>query len=405
VLTGKNIVCFASGWDCHPTSKHHVMRALSKRNHVIWVNWHASRTPSVSWADLRDGGAKLLQIRRGPRPASSSITVMTPLQFPLPGSGLARRANAAIVRRSVRKVLATLEPRPVQFWSFAPDVADLVGGFGEELVVYYCVDAFGEFPGYDREQTARAERELIRRSDLVIATSGPLHEAKRALHDNVHLVEHGVDHEHLSRAVADDVQIPADLRALPRPILGFVGVIGEWADLDIVAGLARRMPDASVVMIGPELTPRGPCAGLPNVHYLGARDHSRLPEYLAGFDVGLIPFRQVPLTYNANPIKLYEYLAAGVPVVSASLPTVRPVPGSVWLADDAETTARACAAALQHNTPAGRRTRSRSTMPESWRSRLDVIESLVDGTLKPRPIRLPEPQEPANAPCTAVQSA
>ena len=109
---------------------------------------------------------------------TDNITVVTPLQLPLPGSRLARRFNTFSVRRAIESVLETLPARPVQFWSFAPDVGDLVGRFDEELALYYCVDAFGEFPGYDRALIEQRERELIARSDVVITTSGPLYESK-----------------------------------------------------------------------------------------------------------------------------------------------------------------------------------------------------------------------------------
>lgn len=379
MISGKTIICFASGWDYHPTSKHHVMRKLSRCNHIIWVNWHSSRRPRLHLADLKNIVTRLGQIREGPRRASDAITVLTPWQVPLPGSGLARQANRMLVRQAVGRVLGDLPAQPVQIWSFAPDVADMVGLFGEELVLYYCVDAFGEFAGYDRALIARRERELIARSDVVITTSPPLYEAKRRLHPNVHQLEHGVDHEHLSRALSDQVVVPDELHNLPRPILGFVGVVGDWVDVELIAGLARRRPQASVVIIGPQAAPKGPAANLPNVHWLGPRDHSLLPAYLKGFDVGLIPFRHVPLAHNANPIKLYEYLAAGVPTVSTVLPAVKPIAGSVWLADDAEATAAACDEAIRHNLPADRGARSRLMLAESWEQRLEQLSEIVEG--------------------------
>ncbi|HSW45213.1 MAG TPA: glycosyltransferase [Phycisphaerae bacterium] len=382
MIEGRNIVCFASGWSYHPTSKHHVMRGLAEHNHVVWVNWHSSRRPGLSLDDLKTMAGKLWQIQRGPRQASDNITVTTPPQLPLPSSAWARKTNACLVRRAVRGILKQLPKRPVQLWSFAPDVSDLVGCFGEELALYYCVDAFGEFPGYDRELIARLERKLIDRSDIVLTTSQPLYESKRPLHRNVRLVQHGVDHQHLSRAVTDNPIVPEDLRRLPKPVFGFVGVVGEWVDLDLLAGLARRRPDASIVMIGPTSTPR--IAGLPNIHWLGARSHQDLPNYLAGFDVGLIPFRQVPLTHNANPIKLYEYLAAGVPVVSTPLPAVQPMPGSVWLASSADRTAACCSEALRHNQPRDRLRRSRLMAAEAWTARLERISQLVSDVLGSR---------------------
>jgi len=384
VIEDKNIVCFASGWDYHPTSKHHVMRQLAERNHVIWVNWHVSRRPKMQWADLRAIGSKVEQIRKGARRVSDATTVITPCQIPMPGSSLARRLNTFTVQRAINKMLRTLPERPVQLWSFAPDIADLVGRFDEELVVYYCVDAFGEFPGYDRELIERRERQLLSKSDVVVTTSAPLYEAKKRLHPNVELVEHGVDHPRLSRAVTQNLAVPPELQGLPRPIIGYVGVVGEWVDLDMVASLARSRPEASIVMIGPSLIPHGPCAHLRNVHWLGGKDHATLPGYLRCFDVGIIPFRHVALTHNANPIKLYEYLAAGVPAVSSALPAVKAIENSVWLADDATTMAECCDRAIEHNTREDREKRSLMMTAESWSARLDVLADIVSKTVKNR---------------------
>lgn len=379
MISGKNIICFASGWDFHPTSKHHVMRRLARHNNVVWVNWHASRRPRVHPYDLRMIWDKIRQIGQGAQRVTDSITVVTPFQVPMPGTSLARRFNTFTVRRAVEDILETMPTRPVQLWSFAPDVGDLVGRFGEELALYYCVDAFGEFPGYDKTLIERRERELLDRVDVVIATSGPLHESKRRLHPNVHLVEHGVDYERLSRAVTEDLPIPIELATLRRPIIGYVGVVGEWVDLDLLAALARGCPEASIVVIGPVLVPHGPCANLPNVHWLGERDHVSLPGYLRLFDVGLIPFRHVPLTRSANPIKLFEYLAAGVPVVSTGLPSVRPIPNAVWIADDAVRTKRCCEDALARNSAADRKRRSELMKAESWEARLERISAIIDG--------------------------
>lgn len=398
MISGRTIICFASGWDYHPTSKHHVMRRLSRNNTIIWVNWHCSRRPSFRMDDLRNAVLRLRQISRGPSRPTDSITVLTPWQIPLPESRLARRFNRVLVRRAVREVLQQLPDQPVQMWSFAPDVVDMVGSFGEELVVYYCVDAFGEFSGYNRALIEQRERELIGRSDLIITTSPPLFETRRCLHPNVHHIEHGVDHQHLATALSVDMPIPPDMARLPRPVFGFVGVVGDWVDVELVAGLARQRPDASIVMIGPEATPRGSAASCRNIHWLGSRDHRSLPAYLKSFDVGLIPFRPVPVAHNANPIKLYEYLAAGVPTVSTSMPAVKSMPDSVWIADDAARLAAACDEALRHNSREERVARCESMLAKSWTQRLEEISTIVEATMRKKEGRTaPSVAPPATA--------
>lgn len=408
MISGKTIICFASGWDYHPTSKHHVMRQLSQHNDIIWINWHCSRRPQFNLGDLRSMAQRLWQIRQGAKHASNSITVLTPWQIPMPESPIARRFNAAMTRRAVRNVMQRLPDQPVQIWSFAPDVVDVIDGFDAEAVVYYCVDAFGEFSGYNREFIKQRERELIDRSNVVITTSPPLFESRRLLHPNVHHIEHGVDHQHLSRALLDSTELPEDMAKLPRPIFGFVGVVGDWVDVELATELARQRPDASVVMIGPATRPLGPATLLPNLHWLGPRNHKLLPNYLRSFDVGLIPFRQVPLTHNANPIKLYEYLAAGVPTVSTSLPAVKAIDGSVWLADDASSMARCCDAALLHNTKAERAARSQLMLAQSWPQRLEQISAMVEAAIQPRVQALESPsreQKPTTLPQSHRQAA
>jgi glycosyltransferase involved in cell wall biosynthesis len=378
VITERNIVCFASGWDYHPTSKHHIMRTLANHgNHVIWVNWHASRRPGAQVSDLRAISDKIRQIRKGAQQVSDQITVLTPFQIPLPESQIARLLNRTFTCAAIRHVLRRLPSQPLQLWSFAPDVGNVVSRFDAERIVYYCVDAFGEFPGYDRDLIEQRERELIKQSDVIITTSEPLCESKKQLHDNVHLMMHGVDYKRLSAVLEEQPDIPADLSRLKRPVIGYVGVVGDWVDLKLVADLARQMPEASIAMIGPVYCSTDACRGIKNIHWLGERQHADVPAYLNAFDAALIPFKHVALTRNANPIKLYEYLAAGVPVVSTALPSVPAMDDAVWLADDVDTTVAACKDAITKNTLGQRRQRSELMKPVSWEAKIEAISQIV----------------------------
>jgi glycosyltransferase involved in cell wall biosynthesis len=384
VIEGRNIVCFASDWFYDPTSKHHLMRLLSRRNHVLWVNYHGSRRPRLSGSDAGRILAKVRQFAEGPRQVTDRITVLTPLVVPMPGNRAAAALNRRILARQIRGALGNLPDRPVQIWSFAPDVDYMCGLLGEELLIYYCVDDFAAFSGYDVAETLAAEGRLGRRADLLITTSQALFEAKRHLNDNVVLVTHGVDYQHFTRANSAEVSVPPDIAELPRPVLGFWGLIQDWLDLELLADTARARPDWSIALIGEVATDVSVISGLPNVHLLGRRPYSQLPAYAKGFDVGLIPFRINALTRAVNPIKLREYLAAGLPVVSTPLPEVQRYSGLASIATAAAEFVRSCQHALQTNSVEKSAARQDAMRAETWAAKLREIEGHVLAGLRVR---------------------
>ena len=372
MIEGRTILCFASGYDAPPTSKHHVMHLLAQKNVVLWVNYHASRKPSASASDLRYMVHKLGQVFGGLKQPRPNLNVLTPLVLPLPGQAWARRLNRFLLIRSIRCALAKVRRGPVQVWSFTPDISYLLGSFGEEKVVYYCVDDHASFTGYDPEQVRRDEEDLCRRADLVVTTSTALQEAKKHLNPNTILVTHGVDYDHFSRAVKEDLPCPADMADIPRPRLGFFGLIRDWIDLDLLAQVARRRPDWHIVMIGDSTVDLAPYRELPNMHFLGQRPYADLPAYCRHFDVGLIPFKINDLTRAVNPIKLREYLAAGLPVVSTPLPEVKHYEHLVNLADTPADAAEAVSRLLLAAGPS-RAELAEAMRDEGWRGRVDRI--------------------------------
>lgn len=380
MIRNRNIICIASNWWYDPTSKHQVMKLLAEENDVVWVNYHGSRRPRVGAADVRAAATKIRQIIEGPRRVAPRITVITPLVVPAPGNRAAKAMNHRLLTWQIRSVLRTLPPRPVQLWTFAPDVDYLVGGFDEECAVYYCVDEFAEFSGYDRDAIAAAETRLAARADLIVVTSQALLESKRRLHKNVHLVPHGVDIDHFARAGDEESPMPEDVAALPQPILGFWGLIQDWVDVELLAAVARARPQWSLALLGDAATDVSALAALPNVHLLGRRPYARLPAYASAMDVGLIPFRVNDLTRAVNPIKLREYLSAGLPVVSTPLPEVERYAEWVRTASTPEAFILACEAAIDDGAPAQAEARRAAMRGETWRARVEQISELVVAT-------------------------
>lgn len=206
----------------------------------------------------------------------------------------------------------------------------------------------------------------------MVTTSHALQEAKAPLNPNTILVTHGVDYEHFSKAVTEDLAVPEDIKDIPHPILGFFGLIRDWVDLDLLAEVCRLRPDWHVVLIGDSTVNLAPYRGIPNMHFLGRRPYADLPAYCKAFDVGLIPFRMNELTKAVNPIKLKEYLAAGLPVVSTPLPEVRLYDHLVEVVEDA----RAFAASVESCLAQGadvRSERSRSMASETWAEKVSFI--------------------------------
>ncbi len=374
------ILCFASGYEAPPTSKHHVMHLLAEQgNVVLWVNYHASRMPSATGADFGRIARKLRQVAGGMTNPRENLYVLTPLVVPLPGSRLVRRVNRALLVGQIRRALRKVSPGPaaaLEIWSFTPEVAYLLGRFGERRVVYYCVDDHSQFTGYDAAQVLRDEEALCRRADLVVTTSGPLQESRKPWNPNTILVPHGVDYDHFSRALSDDLPEPADLSPIPRPRLGFFGLLRDWVDLDLLAEVARRRPDWHVVLLGDSTVDLTPYRPLANMHFLGPKPYADLPAYCRGFDVGLIPFKLNALTRAVNPIKLREYLAAGLPVVSTPLPEVERYAQWVSLATGPDAFTAAVESAL--STPAARAARSAAMRSETWQEKVKRIREQGD---------------------------
>ena len=378
-LTATGIISFAKDWHEDPTSNHHVLRELAKTRRVLWLNSLATRTPKLtSGRDLGKIRRKLGEFARGPVNVENDLWVFSPLVLPLPHSAAARRINREILRATIAVARRRLGLDRFQLWTFLPSTADYVGTLGEDLAVYYCVDEWSMFTYLDAAETVAAERRLLERVDAVFAINHALAEAKRALNPQTHVSPHGVDHAQFARALDPALAIPADLAAIPGPRIGFYGTIQDWVDLPLIAELARRRPAWQLVLLGQQLCDTAAVAGLANVHLLGRRPHEALPAYCKGFDVGLIPYRAIERMKFVNPIKLREYLSAGLPVVSTPVPEVARHPAWCAIGADADQIEAAIARAIAEDSPARRRARSEAMVQETWAARVAQVSRIVD---------------------------
>ena len=383
-FVGRDIVCFANDWSGDPLSKKHVMTRLARHNRVLWVNSLGNRAPRASARDVKRIVDKLGKFVRlltaGPVEVAPNIHVITPLAIPSYSGGWARKVNELAVATTVKAAMRTLGFRDPLLYTFVPASAWVARKLGERNVVYHCVDEYSQFDGAG-DEIAALEAELIRKSDLVITCSSLLQASKQKLNANTVLVRHGVEQEHFRKALDAATEIPADVRELPKPTFGFYGLVAEWVDLEAMALLAEKYPRGSVVIVGEHNNANAAgmarLRALPNVHFLGRKPYASLPGYCKAFDVALLPFVKNELTDNANPLKLREYLAAGLPVVSTNIPEAVAVADcGVYLADSSDAFVTRVGEALAAGAGPDR-ARSDAMARESWDHKVKDIENLL----------------------------
>jgi glycosyltransferase involved in cell wall biosynthesis len=385
LLKGFNIISFSNDWNQDPLSKHHIMSRLARYNQVLWINSIGMRTPTVKGKDIAKIWLKLKSFFKGIQKVQDNLHVMTPLAIPFHGSELSGKINRSLLLAQVNHYQRKLGFENPILWSFLPNVESLFGCFGEKLSLYYITDDFTQFSGHPGKAIEKVESCLIDKCDVVIASAKRLGERKSRNGKKITVVRHGVDHKHFVRALSlSNRDWPADIKGIKHPIIGFYGEINDWLDLEMLAEAARMRPEWSFVLLGRIAVEVGDIrflTGLPNVHHLGQKKFVELPAYCAAFDAAVIPKKLNELTLNMNPLKLKEYLAAGVPVVSAPLPEVLVYGDVVKFATTADELIKAAEEWLKIDRKGLAPILSHRVASESWDARVEEISRIIEEAL------------------------
>jgi glycosyltransferase involved in cell wall biosynthesis len=390
-----SVICISpQDWDVDlPTNRQQIMRRVAARGHQVLFVESGSfllRQPGV----LARRPWRLALLLRT-RVAQPGVAVCKALNVIPWGKKyrLASRFNFGLTGRRLRRAARTL-PHPVVLWIYDPCAESIIGACGEAVAVYDCVDDYGEQYGaqYGRDERRRrlvadADREAARRSRLVFTTTTPLEERHRAINPRTYLVPNVGDYEHFSPA-ADRAIAHQSIADLPRPVIGFAGNLQTGkVDFDLLASLAQRRPDWSLVLLGPTRPGAEPAvaalARLPNVHVLGWRPYDELPHYYAGFDVGLCPYVWSDAMRSGFPLKLYDYLAVGMPVVASGNPDLAGMEPDVVLVHGADELVRAVEAALTLGGEADRNRRRALASRNTWETRTERLLALTAAELDP----------------------
>ena len=384
-LHGRDIVCVGfADWETDLwTNQHHLMARLAAGNRVLFVESLGLRRPQLAGRDLSRIARRLRSGLQPPR-ERDGLHVLSPLVLPLHGNAAAEALNARLLPALVRRAARRLGMRRPLLWSYVPQAELLLDALDPSLVVYHCVDDISAHERIDTRSFRAAEARFAARADLVLASAPELVRRMRELSGNVLEAPNVADTALFAEALDRGPGRPVDeaIATLPRPRLVFTGAISQVKlDFALIAELARMRPDWSIALVGPvglgdPRTDVAPLAAEPNVHLLGKRPYERLPEVLRGADAGLIPYVRSELTASIFPMKVYEYLAAGLPVVATPLPALAGVEG-VALAADALAFVARLQEELESDSPERRAARSAAAAEHSWDERLREIGEAI----------------------------
>lgn len=378
-------VVFADDWGRHPSSCQHLVRHILPHRPVVWVHTIGTRPPRFDWSTAARAVGKLrewVRPRSHPPGASESIStsrtgpqIVAPKMWPSFRSRFGRRLNRTLMLRTLGPVIEAL-PQPPDVVTTLPLVADLIGHLTVHRWVYYCVDDFSVWPGYDGETMLRMERELVPRADTVVAVSDTLVEHISRLEKPAHLLTHGVDLDHWSAPPAGTV---SEFPGLAPPLVVFWGVIDRRTDISFVRHLTANMTAGTLVLVGPQEDPDPELFRLPRVAIRPPMPFDRLPALAAAATVLVMPYTDSPVTRAMQPLKLKEYMATGRPVVVRDLPSTRSWADAVDVADTPEAFTAAVIARSDGVTPVSQQSARMRLAQEGWAGKAAVFEKLVCG--------------------------
>jgi len=391
---GRWLVCFGEDWGRHNSTAQYLALALAadRGASLVWVDSLGLREPRLNRTDairvvrrlgrwLRVGPHAGQDAAQGPGPAHASdidLHVISPLALPFLRFRAVRRFNRIWVEHQLGRLRRRIGITAPLVITACPATVDVLDCLDPVCRVYYCADEHASLPDMNPQLVRALEAELLDRVDLVFASSRALVASKAALHPAVTYLPHGVDVDHFARALDPGLSSAVELRDLPCPIVGYVGLIGRHLDLASIVATAGALTGGSVVLIGPVEEGLDTLPRAPNLHYMGPRPHAELPAWLAAFDVALLPWNEGERNRFAHPAKVREYLAAGCPVVARDHPELAEFGSAVTCTASPVEFAAAVAARAGEPVSAEQRAGIAAAVSEhDWSARASTVSTAV----------------------------
>lgn len=326
MLKNENIICISSiDWDFIWQGHQEIMSTLAKNgNRVLFIENTGVRTPGIrDIPRLKKRIKNYFRGIKGIRKEQDNLYIFSPILLPFPYSWIARKINKFLLLSVLARWMKVLDFNDPIIWAFLPTgiTLDIVGNTYKKLLIYYCIDNFS-VSSSTAKKVRVTEKRLLKKADFVFVTSKALYDYCSRLNRNVAIFPFGVNIYNFQKAMLSKTGMPDELKTINKPIIGYVGGIHKWIDLELVKNTALSLPDFAFVFVGPLQTDVSILSNIKNIYFLGNKDHAELPYFIKYFSITIIPYLITDYTKNVYPTKLNEYLAMGKPVISTGLPEI-----------------------------------------------------------------------------------
>jgi len=394
MIRNQSIICFAGEdwWYHHQHSKNHIMRRLARAgNSVIFVNSISMGLPGLASRDfLAKVRRKLRSYARAVRVTGEGIIVVSPPVLPFYSSRLARAINRRLLAAQIKLLMVAFDMRRPILWIAIPTAGEVVGRLDESALIYQVSDK------YDANQMdhatasnviAEMHEDLLSRADLVYYSGRKLFEEETAknaeLAGKARLLEQGVDYDHFASATSLEWTQPEDIAGVGHPRLGYFGAVDPWLiDQQLVRYVSQRRPEWQWVIVGLRASPLE-IESLPNVHYLGSKPYSTMPQWAAAFDVCVLPWVTDNEFVNyGSPIKVREYLATGKPVVITPIYEYARLDGILRVSRNYDDFIAKVEDALKNDSLDKREARQNAVRESTWDVRAEEVSDAITELLE-----------------------
>ena len=394
MIRNQSIICFAGEdwWYHHQHSKNHIMRRLARAgNSVIFVNSISMGLPGLASRDfLAKVRRKLRSYARAVRVTDEGIIVVSPPVLPFYSNRLARAINRRLLAAQIKLLMVAFDMRRPILWIAIPTAGEVVGRLDESALIYQVSDK------YDANQMdhatasnviAEMHEDLLSRADLVYYSGRKLFEEETAknaeLAGKARLLEQGVDYDHFASATSLEWTQPEDIAGVGHPRLGYFGAVDPWLiDQQLVRYVSQRRPQWQWVIVGLRASPLE-IESLPNVHYLGSKPYSTMPQWAAAFDVCVLPWVTDNEFVNyGSPIKVREYLATGKPVVITPIYEYARLDGILRVSRNYDDFIAKVEDALKNDSLDKREARQNAVRESTWDVRAEEVSDAITELLE-----------------------